>query len=144
ELKQRYVVTYTRSQTGKGIRSATAITVINQSSRTCEVRVDWFLSNPVDGLIGSSLESLSGGTGVQFCSRDLPYTITRCNSISSPEIASPTEVQGRAIVFSSGEFECSLLAIEARVYYTTGEDDTAISAISNSKIVFVGEGNLGD
>jgi hypothetical protein len=32
------------------------------------------------------------------------------------------------------------------VYYTTGRnpDDTAISGISNSKVVFADEGNLGD
>jgi hypothetical protein len=139
----RYVITYIRSQTGTGIRSATAITVINQSSRSCEVQVGWFLSS-IFSPIGISSVLVSGGTGVQFCSRSLPNSITRCNSTSNPELDSETEVQGRAIVFSSDEFECSLLAIDARVYYTTGDRDTAISAISNPKIVFYGEGNLGD
>lgn len=66
---------------------------------------------------------------------------------------------------SSNEDGCNLLAVETRVYYTTGvvtktggdlnllkctvnscelRTDTAVSAISNSKIVFIDEGNLGD
>ena len=146
---QRYVVTYIRSQTGKGIRSATAVTVLNQSRDTCEVQVAWFLSSGFTP-IGISSASVSGRNSVQFCSRDLPDSITKCDSISNPELDSATEVQGRAVVISGvnrqadGFDSCSLLAIEARVYYTTGHYDTAISAISNSKIVFVGEGNLGD
>jgi len=142
---QRYVVTYISSQTGKGIRSATAVTVLNQSRDTCEVQVAWFLSSGLT-TIGTSSASVSGRNSVQFCSRDLPDSITQCDSISSPELDSATAVQGIAIVISDkGDPDsCSFLAIEARVYYTTGDYDTAISAISNSKIVFAGEGNLGD
>jgi hypothetical protein len=46
-------------------------------------------------------------------------------------------------VSSSEGFDCSLLGVEARVYYTT-PDDAQVSAISNSKIVFAGDGNIGD
>ena len=142
---QRYVVTYISSQTGKGIRSATTVTVLNQSRDTCEVQVAWFLGSGLTP-IGISSASVSGRNSVQFCSRALPDSITKCDSISSPELDSATAVQGRAIVISDeGDPDsCSFLAIEARVYYTTGDYDTAISAISNSKIVFAGEGNLGD
>jgi hypothetical protein len=50
-----------------------------------------------------------------------------------------------AVVSSSKEpTECSRIAVDARVYYTSGANDTGIAAISNSKIVFFGEGNLGD
>jgi len=38
----RYVVTYISSQTGKGIRSATVVTVINQSQSDCGVQVAWY------------------------------------------------------------------------------------------------------
>jgi hypothetical protein len=62
--------------------------------------------------------------------------------VNCPELAE-SAVEGTAIVSSTDVFECSLIAVDARVYYTTS-DDTAVSAISNSKIVFAGEGNLGD
>ena len=89
---------------------------------------------------------MPSGNAFQFCSRHLPDPITRCDIISSPELNSDTPVvmQGKAVVSSTDGPECSRIAVEARVYYTTGEDDTAISAISNSKIVFIDEGNLGD
>lgn len=147
----RYVVTYIRSQTGEGIRSATVVTVFNQSSNSCVVEVAWFLGITPIGTapLGTSSESVAPGQALQFCTRSLPDSITKCNSVSSPELNSEVHVQGKAIVSSSAEspsaeFDCSLLAIEARVYYTTGKGDTAISAISNSKVVFAGEGNLGD
>jgi hypothetical protein len=138
----RYVVTYIRSQTGEGIRSATVVTVVNQSSTGCVVEVAWF--RELTPLLGTSQLFIESGQAFQFCSRFLPDSITRCDSVSSPELNSDTPVQGKAIVSSSEGFDCSLLGVEARVYYTTGKHDTAISAISNSKIVFAGEGNLGD
>src|SRR5262249_47798474 len=59
----------------------------------------------------------------------------------------PILLEGKAIVSSTQESACSRIAVDARVYYTTGtnnEGDTAVVAISNSKIVFIDEGNLGD
>ena len=142
QLKQRYVVTYTRSQTGEEIRSATAVTVVNQSSAGCIVEVAWF--GELGELLGSSSLDVPPRSAFQFCSRNLPNSITRCDRLSSPELNSATPVQGKAIVSSTEGPDCSRIAIEARVYYTTGDHDTAISAISNSKVVFIDEGNLGD
>jgi hypothetical protein len=42
----RYLVTYVRSQNVGPIRSATAVTVTNQSSESCTVQVEWFQSAP--------------------------------------------------------------------------------------------------
>jgi hypothetical protein len=145
----RYLVTYVRSQSDTPIRSATVVTVVNQSSRDCEVRVKWFLDNAPKDSVCNESASVSSGTARQFCSRNLPLSITRCTDICTPELTSSViGNQGKAIVSSSAELEdtieCSLLGVEARVYYTTGENDTALSAISNSKVVFFGEGNLGD
>jgi hypothetical protein len=93
------------------------------------------------------------GQTFQFCSRSLPNSITRCDNVSRPELNLTEEEesapmmlpqQGKAIVFSTEEPECSRIAVEARVYYTRGNDDKDISAISNSKVVFIDEGNLGD
>jgi hypothetical protein len=143
----RYLVTYVRSQSNTPIRSATAVTVVNQSSTTCRVRVEWFLdSNPTIPVCNRFRDVPAGGT-FQFCSRNLSTSITNCDPICTPPLtSSPTGNEGKAIVSSSNNFECSLLGVEARVYYTTGAGvlDTAISAISNSKIVRVDDGNFGD
>jgi hypothetical protein len=148
---ERYVVTYVRSSTTTTLRSATVVTVVNQSSRACNVRVEWFLDNEPGNPVCSRVPAVSSGTARQFCSRNLPLSITRCTDICEPPLTSGLiGNQGKAIVSSTDVFECSLLAVEARVYYTTGPagpspaNDTAISAISNSKVVFFGEGNLGD
>jgi hypothetical protein len=143
----RYLVTYVRSQIDTSIRSATVVTVVNQSSRACNVRVEWFLDNDPGNSVCNRVAAVNSGTARQFCSRNLPLYITRCTDICTPQLLSGLiGNQGKAIVSSSDddEFECSRLGVEARVYYTTGERDEAISAISNSKIVFAGDGNIGD
>ena len=146
--QRRYIVTYVRSQSDTSIRSATVVTVVNQSDQACNVRVEWFLDNNPRDSVCNEDAAVSAGTARQFCSRDLPLSITRCTDPCQPELtSSPIGNQGKAIVSSSMEFPCSLIAVEARVYDTTGsekEGDTAISAISNSKVVFFEEGNLGD
>jgi hypothetical protein len=150
EMPLAHNVGYISSSTLTAIRSATVVTVVNQSDSICGVRVEWFVSpNPATPLCTRNIR-VDPGEAVQFCSRRLPDSITaRCNACEGApgqtELTSQNE--GKAIVSSSSAgFECSLLGVEARVYYTTGETppDMAISAISNSKIVFIGEGNLGD
>jgi hypothetical protein len=148
--RDRYLVTYVRSSTNTTLRSATVVTVVNQStSRSCAVQVEWFpasnLNTPVCTIRNVRVDP---GEARQFCSRPFggnqPGSMTSCNDICIPPLIA--QYQGTAIVSSTDVFECSLLGVEARVYYTTGtgNTDTAISAISNSKVVFAGEGNLGD
>jgi hypothetical protein len=143
----RYLVTYWRSLTNSNIRSATVVTVVNQSLSTdCHVQVEWVSSfNTHAGMSGPL--PLPHGEAVHFCSRNLP-NIPSCSSggVSVPALnGAGGQNQGTAIVSSSSEFECGLIAVEARVYYTTGAGATeAVSAISNSKVVFAGDGNLGD
>jgi hypothetical protein len=151
ENSDRYLVTYVRSSaTSAAIRSATVITVINQSSSDCNVQVEWFVSPPpsLDRLCTNNFV-LHPGSALQVCSRSLPGSIAVCGDVCSPQLTAQNH-QGKAIVSSSEGFQCSLIAVDARVYFTTGgagpspANDTAILAISNSKVVFAGEGNLGD
>ena len=138
--KPRYVVTYIRSQTGEGIQSATAVTVINQSDNSsCEVQVEWFTPSGTSVCTHASI--VAPGDVREFCSRPLQFE-TGCIVPCTPPLTNL--VLGKAIVSSTDVFECSLLAVEARVYYTTGVNDTTLLAISNSKIVFAGDGNIGD
>jgi hypothetical protein len=143
----RFLVTHVRSRTGTGLDSATAVTVVNQSSQACSVQVAWLRANQPDvPLCTLGPFNVSPGFARTFCSRRLPAgTITECNSAcGQPPNADPAlQVNsGKAIVSSSAGFDCSLIAVEARVYYTT-PNDASILAISNSKILFFGEGNLG-
>jgi len=140
----RYLVTYVRSQNVGPIWSATAVTVTNQSSKeSCIVQVEWFQSDPVISQCILEVEMAPGVTR-HFCSRRLPADITSCSPVATPATCPALfGSQGTAIVSSTARFECSLIAVDARVYYTT-PSDAAISAISNSKVVFFSEGNLGD
>jgi len=143
--RPRYLVTYVRSAAQDSIiRSATVVTVVNQSSfQSCDVRVEWFRAGASAPLC-TEMATMQPGAANQFCTRPLGGLITVCSDPCQPQIAGV--FQGTAIVSSSDVFECSLIAVDARVYYTTGtgNTDTAVSAISNSKVVFFGEGNLGD
>jgi hypothetical protein len=143
----RYLVTYARSQNVGPIRSATVMTVTLQStsqstSQTCTVKVEWFLSN--GNSVCTLTEEISPGMTNHFCSRNLPADITSCFPTATPDTCPALfGSQGTAVVSSDDRFECSLIAVDARVYYTT-PGDAEVSAISNPKIVFAGEGNLGD
>jgi hypothetical protein len=144
QTSKRYLVTYMNSQTGTAIRSATVVTVTNQSGGTCGVKVDWFKGFATAPECTTSFV-LDNELTTDFCSRFLPDPITVCNATCAPEL---TFDEGRAVVSSTtkkeGGPDCSAIAVSARVYYTTGEGDDAIAAISDSKIVKVGQGNRGD
>jgi hypothetical protein len=63
--------------------------------------------------------------------------ITTCNCVCQPELIFD---EGRAIV--SAMFP--EIGVSSRVYYTTGNDDSQLLAITDSKIVVFGDGNKGD
>jgi hypothetical protein len=157
DLDPRYRVTYWRSRTGGDVRAVTMVTVVNQSDEQCRVQVEWLDSSgnhlsfspglaPSQSIQGALLNP---GAAFHFCSRtlaDSPIATCSAGGVANPVIPQGTN-QGQAIVYSTPSFDCSRIAVDARVYFTTGSNavgDTAISAISNSKVVFFGEGNLGD
>jgi hypothetical protein len=134
----RYLVTYMNSQTGDRVRSATVVTVTNQSPDACRVAVSYFKGfAPNSSPVCSTSFSIPPDVTVDFCSRNLPGAITVCNSTCSPEL---TLDEGRAIVSST----CREIGVSGRVYYTSGDDDGEVSSISDSKIVAFGQGNRGD
>lgn len=134
----RYLVTYMNSQTGGRIRSATVVTVTNQSNLINRVFVSYFKgftdnSTPV----GVTAFAIPPDFTVDFSSRNLPTEITTCNSICNPELVFD---EGRAIVSSMWPE----IGVSSRVYYTSGDKDEQILAITDSKIVVFGKGNQGD
>jgi hypothetical protein len=134
----RYLVTYMNSQTGGRIRSATVVSVTNQSERPCLVTVSYFkgFSNNTSP-VGSSSFVIPPDYTVDFASRSLPGEITVTNSVPNPEL---TFDEGRAIVSS----RCKEIGVSARVVYTAGDSDEQLLSITDSKIVRFGQGNKGD
>lgn len=136
--RARYLVTYMNSQTGGRVRSATVVSVTNQSSKDNRVTVSWYKGFSDDSSpVGQTTFSIPPDFTVDFGSRTLPGELTVVNSSPSPELVFD---EGRAIV-SSSEPE---IGVSARVYYTRGDGDLDLLAITDSKVVRVGEGNVGD
>jgi hypothetical protein len=126
------------SETGGSIRSATVVSVTNQSDRTNLVSVSYFKGFS-DNLspVGVTSFSIPPDFTVDFSSRNLPGELTVCNSVCSPELVFD---EGRAIV-SSRRPE---IAVSSRVYYTAGDRDAELLSITDAKVVRFGRGNRGD
>jgi hypothetical protein len=134
----RYLVTYMHSQTGGRVRSSTIVTVTNQSSRRNVVTVSWFKgftdnSSPV----GVSSFVIPPDFTVDFGTRNLPSELTVVNSLPSPELVFD---EGRGIVSS----RLPEIGVSARVYYTSGDGDEDLLAITDSKVVVFGKEDVGD
>lgn len=94
----RYLVTYMNSQTGGRTRSATVVTVTNQSNSINRVFVSFYKgfttnASPVAVLAFAIPPEFT----VDFSSRNLPGELTTTNSVASPELVFD---EGRAIVSS--------------------------------------------
>ena len=135
----RYLVTYMNSQTANDqMRSATVVSVTNQSNLTNRVFVTFFKGFTDDSSpIGTAAFAIPPQYTIDFASRSLPGELTVTNAVPNPEL---TFDEGRAVVSSMWPE----IAVSARVYYTAGDDDERLHAITDSKIVVYGGSNSGD
>ena len=134
----RYLVTYMNSQTRGRIRSATVVSVTNQSNIINRVFVSYFKGfSQNDNPVCVCGFAIPPDYTIDFCSRRLPGEITTCNCVCDPELDFD---EGRAIVSSMWPE----IGVSSRVYYTSGADDNELLAITDSKIVVFGKGNIGD
>jgi hypothetical protein len=134
----RYLVTYMNSQTGGAIRSATVVSVTNQSRAINRVFVSFFKGFQDNSApIGVAAFAIPPDFTVDFGSRNLPGEITVVNALSNPEL---TFDEGRAIVSSMWPE----IGVSARVIYTRGDKDNELMAITDSKLVAFGKMNIGD
>ena len=136
----RYLVTFMKSRTTPNtMRSATVVSVTNQSRLTNQVVVTFFagFANDSSTPAGAAAFSIPSQFTVDFASRNLPSELTSTNAVPNPEL---TFVEGRAIV-SSIQPE---IGVSARVYYTAGDRDESLHAITDSKVVVYGGRNIGD
>jgi hypothetical protein len=135
----RYLVTYMNSQTANSaMRSATVVSVTNQSRLINRVFVTFFKGFSDDSVpVGTAAFAIPPQFTVDFGSRTLPGELTVTNAVPSPEL---TFDEGRAIVSSMWPE----IGVSARVYYTAGDRDERLHAITDSKVVVYGEANRGD
>jgi hypothetical protein len=136
----RYIVTFIKSRTTDPLRSATVVSVTNQAEKACQVAVEWVRGFEPPAACTTTVR-LDPGITTDLCSRAVPTPLTTCNATCEPEL---TFQEGRAVVSSSDEKGCERIGVSARVYYTTGDADEDLAAISDSKIVRFGQGNRGD
>ena len=136
----RYRLTYMTSQSLTAIRSATVVSITNQSGATCVTSVDWRFGLGGGAACTTTLSLGPAQTG-EHCSRPLPDEIANCNATCSPAL---TAIEGNAVIGSRNIAGCDRIAVDARIYYTTGATDTAVSAVSHPNIVKRGVGNIGD
>jgi hypothetical protein len=127
---QRYLVTYMGSDSKNLTRSATAVTVTNLSNTSCEVQVTWYKGARPGAPACTTNAVIKAGFTHDFCSRRIPGAVTVCNSICCPRL---TFDEGKAIV--SSRSSCGKIGVDSRVYYTVGENDADVSAVSNPNIV---------
>jgi hypothetical protein len=135
----RYLVTYMNSQTANdAMRSATVVSVTNQSRLVNRVIVTFFQGFTDDSSpVGTAAFAIPPQFTVDFASRNLPDELTVTNAVPSPEL---TFDEGRAIVSSLWPE----IGVSARVYYTAGDSDERLHAITDSKVVVYGGRNKGD
>lgn len=137
----RYRVTYANSQTRvAALRSASIVSITNQSTVTCRVAVDWNFG--AGGIACSANLVITPGMTADFCTRPIPGAITSCNSTCPG--AGLTFFEGNATVGSSTIAGCEKIAVSARTVYTASTTDSPVSAITDAKVVKIGSGNIGD
>jgi hypothetical protein len=134
----RYLVTYMNSQTGGRVRSATVVSVTNQAPTINRVWVSYFkgFSDNTTPVCVCAF-AIPPDFTVDFSSRQLPGALTVCNCVCNPELVFD---EGRAIVSSMWPE----IGVSSRIYYTRGDNDVDLLAITDSKVVPFAKGNNGD
>jgi len=137
----RYRLTYMSSQTVTSIRSLTVISITNhKTSGSCSTSVDWRFG--FAGVACTTVLTLGPGQTGEHCSRSLPASpiAAGCNATCAPGL---TSIEGSAVIGSTNSTSCALIAVDGRIFYTTGSD-SGVAAISNPRIVRIGAANAGD
>jgi hypothetical protein len=135
----RYRLTYMTSQTNTANRTSTVISITNHSTVSCSTSVDWRIG--LGGLACTTTVTVAPGNTAEHCSRSLPFAVASCQATCSPAL---TNTEGSAIIGSVNTAGCNLIAVDGRIYHTTGSTDTAVAATTNPHVVRIGAANAGD
>ena len=113
---------------------------------SCRVWVEWRLGSSTlactttSMLEGGSAENKFVGSSRDHCTRALPDAIVDCNEVCEPGLES---YEGKAIVSTTAPC-LDRIAVDARLYHTTGENDQQVTGIADVKVIRLFTGNLGD
>jgi hypothetical protein len=128
---KRLVVTYASSIT-TAPRTASAITVVNDAGIACDVRVEYYFGFSPSPPACSLTTVVASGVAHDFCSRDLPFNLTTCNSVCSGPL---TFFEGKAIVYTNSAAACARIRANPRQYYTTGTtSDTGVAGVTSVNV----------
>jgi hypothetical protein len=139
----RYLVTWFKSDiiSGPSLRTASIVSVTNQSNTNCQITVE-FKINGLNTRGGCSVSIPTvAGQQVDLCTRSIPPGITSCQRTCAPPLVS---AEGNAIVSSENTTGCENIAVSARTVYTSHITDEPVGAITDAKVVKIGQGNNGD
>jgi hypothetical protein len=122
-----------------------SITQVGET-QSCPVSVDWRFG--LDSVACTTTSTLAGGNAASdfvgtthdFCTRDLPVAIVRCNVVCHPPL---DFFEGKAVISTTPPC-VDRIAIDARLYHTTGENDRQVAGIADLKVIRLFVGNNGD
>ena len=132
-LVKRYTIPYFTSFGGVVTApNATQITVLNASSRTCDIKVQFFSAvEPTIPVCDLTL-TVPPGIGGHFCSANMSSSIYVCAAPCAPALQ---DTSGKAIVSSSNLLGCQNLMVDAAVSYF--EDGTAAKVVAQRQLTVV-------
>ena len=120
-------------------QQATVVSLTNIGGKTsCPVSVDWWFGRDAT-LACTTTSTLDAGTTASdfvgtshdHCTRDLPEAIVLCNAVCDPPL---DFYEGKAVVRTTREC-VKRIAIDARLYHTTGGEDSEVAGIADVKVV---------
>ena len=125
-------------------QQATVVSITNiRTEANCPVSVDWRFG--IDGVACTTTSTLDGGnvasdfigTTHDHCTRSLPEAIVLCNAVCSPPL---NFYEGKAVVRTTRTC-VNRIAVDARLYYTTGLEDSGVAGIADLKVIRLRSGS---
>ncbi|PNG26300.1 hypothetical protein CR492_09285 [Methylocella silvestris] len=138
----RYVIPFYTSQTVfSTARSVTVVGIFNNSNVACSVFVQFQFASQTSSIC-TITATVPARTSAQLCSRPVGDPLAPCNA-SCPG-GGLTFNTGHAYVGSStAPPGCKTIAVDPRIYYTTGSDSVILGS-SQLSLVPVNAANKGD
>jgi len=119
-------------------RTATIVSITNQSSDPCEVSVDWTYADG-SSVVCTTVSTIVPGATHQHCTRAVPILVSTCQATCSPAL---TFHEGSGVVSRLKTCK-NTLAIDARLYHM-GAADVPVQGIADLKVIQFGKKNKFD